>query len=228
MVKADPRAVLEALIQERGEDYASLSRLIGRNPAYIQQFIKRGTPRRLAEDDRSTLARYFGVAEEALGGPVVDAGPLVVRNDDASISRDADYVAVPRLAVEASAGPGAVVTEEVARDRFAFNPVWLRELAASGLSGLSLIRVAGDSMAPTLEDGDDILVDCGDDATRLREGIYVLRMDDILLVKRLLLQPADGRVTIASDNPAYPDLPDCDPARIHVVGRVVWGGRRFR
>lgn len=50
----DGRAALERLIEERGEDYAGLSRLIGRNPAYVQQFIKRGTPRRLAEEDPSS------------------------------------------------------------------------------------------------------------------------------------------------------------------------------
>ena len=48
----DPRALLERLIRERREDYAGLSRLIGRNPAYVQQYIKRGTPRRLSEGDR--------------------------------------------------------------------------------------------------------------------------------------------------------------------------------
>ena len=63
------RAALQRLIEERGEDYAGLSRLLGRNPAYIQQYIKRGSPRRLAEDDRRLLARYFGVDEAALGGP---------------------------------------------------------------------------------------------------------------------------------------------------------------
>ena len=48
MAEVDGRAALARLIEERGEDYAGLSRLIGRNPAYIQQFIKRGSPRRLA------------------------------------------------------------------------------------------------------------------------------------------------------------------------------------
>jgi phage repressor protein C with HTH and peptisase S24 domain len=228
MVKADPRAALDALIRERGEDYAGLSRLIGRNPAYIQQFIKRGTPRRLAEEDRSTLARYFGVAEDVFGGPPPAKAPVVAPSHAGGARRAADFVAVPRLAVAASAGPGALVGEEGARDRFAFDSAWLRGLAAGGPAGLSMIRVTGDSMAPTLEDGDDILVDRGDAAAGLRDGIYVLRMDDGLLVKRLLLQPADARITIVSDNPAYRDLPDCDPARIAVVGRVVWGGRRFR
>ena len=53
MAEADPRAVLERLIRERREDYAGLSRLLGRNAAYMQQFIRRGTPKRLAEDDSS-------------------------------------------------------------------------------------------------------------------------------------------------------------------------------
>lgn len=227
MAESDPRRVLETLIHERGEDYASLSRLIGRNPAYIQQFIKRGVPRKLDEADRATLARYFGVDEGALGGPPAPSSARIVPAG-AAARRDADFVAVPRLAVRASAGPGALATEEATRGRFAFDQGWLRGLTTGGPAALSLIRVEGDSMSPTLEDGDDILVDGGDGADRLRDGIYVLRMDDALLVKRLQLNPIDRCVTIASDNVAYPPLPDCDPARIHIVGRVVWGGRRFR
>ena len=64
--KFDTRLALDQLIRERGEDYASLSRLIGRNSAYIQQFIKRGVPRKLDEDDRRILADYFGVSQHFL------------------------------------------------------------------------------------------------------------------------------------------------------------------
>lgn len=64
----DVRTRLDRLIRESGEDYSSISRMLGRNAAYIQQFIKRGTPRRLSEDDRRTLAGYFQVSEEQLGG----------------------------------------------------------------------------------------------------------------------------------------------------------------
>ena len=73
MAEADPRATLERLIRDRGEDYAGLSRLIGRNAAYIQQYIKRGSPRRLAEDDRRQLAAYFGIDEALLGAPPAPA-----------------------------------------------------------------------------------------------------------------------------------------------------------
>ena len=77
MTNDDARAALQRLIEERGEDYAGLSRLLGRNAAYVQQYIKRGSPRRLAEDDRRLLARYFGVDEARLGGPAAsrERGP---------------------------------------------------------------------------------------------------------------------------------------------------------
>src|SRR3954468_7619926 len=107
MAGTDPRALLEQLIRERGEDYAGLSRLLGRNAAYVQQYIKRGTPRRLAEEDRKLLARYFGVDEALLGGP---GGP----------GAGEGLVSVPRLDVQASAGPGAMEAEERRLGRIGF------------------------------------------------------------------------------------------------------------
>jgi phage repressor protein C with HTH and peptisase S24 domain len=54
----------------------------------------------------------------------------------------------------------------------------------------------------------------------------VLRIDDALVVKRLALSPHGGRVTIQSDNPAYPDWPDCSIEEMHCIGRVIWSGRK--
>jgi phage repressor protein C with HTH and peptisase S24 domain len=215
MAKADPRAALDRLIRERGEDYASLSRLIGRNAAYVQQYIKRGTPKRLDERDRRLLARYFRVDEALLGGPPAQPPP-----EDA-------LVPIPRLDLGASAGPGALDPDENPRGSIAFDPSWLRRLGVGNSAFLSLIRVEGDSMAPTLSDGDEILVDAGDSAARLRDGIYVLRIDDALVVKRLALGPGK-RVSVRSDNDAYPGWPDCDLSSIDLVGRVVWSGRRIK
>lgn len=42
----DARRALDELIQKRGVNYSSISRLLGRNAAYIQQYIRRGSPRR--------------------------------------------------------------------------------------------------------------------------------------------------------------------------------------
>lgn len=212
----DVRETLERLVRERGDDYASLSRLLGRNAAYVQQFIRRGVPRKLDEEDRRTLARYFGVAEETLGGPSAPRG--------SSRTRGRSLVTVPMLGIGASAGPGALNGEENVQSRIGFEVRWLRELGASP-DHLSAIRVSGDSMAPTLADGDDILVDRADAAARLRDGIYVLRIDDALNVKRIATAPG-RRFTILSDNPAYPPLADWSPDQVAIIGRVIWAGRR--
>ncbi len=66
----EPRLVLQRLCLERGEDFAGLSRMLGRNHAYIQQFVKRGVPKRLGEAERRKLARYFAVPESVLGVPL--------------------------------------------------------------------------------------------------------------------------------------------------------------
>ena len=226
MNQSDPRAALDQLIRERGEDYASLSRLLGRNSAYIQQFIKRGVPRKLDEDDRRILADYFGIAQHVLGGPADEAPRAVQGIKPAAVRRGSELVLVPYMNAMASAGPGAVVADERVSARLAFRNDWLRELTGGSPSGLSVIAVTGDSMSPTLSDGDDILVDANDGAERLRDGIYVLRVDDMLNVKRLAMKPTGG-FDICSDNPAYPSWRDCDPASVSVIGRVVWAGRRI-
>ena len=106
-------------------------------------------------------------------------------------------------------------------------PRWLRALTNVPTDGLSIIAVGGDSMAPTLADGDEVIVDQKDGTTRLRDGIYVLRLDDSLMVKRLARQPAGRGVSIRSDNPDYPSWQNIDPSRINIVGRVLWYGRKL-
>lgn len=218
---SDPRALLDQLIHDRGHDYQRISRLIGRNAAYIQQYIKRGTPRRLDEGDRRRIAAFLDVPDTLLGGPTVTVAAPTPR------ARGAAMLLVPQLAVGASAGPGAAVDGEAIEAGFAFDPRWLRRLGAD-TRALSIISVEGDSMAPTLNDGDDILVDGADTAARLRDGIYVLRMDDALMVKRVARLPVPGRISVKSDNALYPSWPDLAADAVSLVGRVVWTGRRVR
>ncbi|HEV7232920.1 MAG TPA: S24 family peptidase [Sphingorhabdus sp.] len=212
MVNQDPRSFLQQLIADNGDDYAGLSKLIGRNAAYIQQFIKRGSPKRLPEIERGILARYFGVDEKLLGGMASPAAKSGLR-------------LIPKLAVGASAGPGAVNDAEALAGKIGFDEKWLRKQGLEP-SKLSLIRVDGDSMAPTLNHGDDIMVDNSAASAPLRDGIHVIRLDDVLMVKRLAKGPA-GKLSVLSDNPAYPGWPDVDGASVTVIGRVVWAGRRL-
>ena len=210
-----PRQVLERLCAGRAEDFAGLSRMLGRNAAYIQQFVRRGVPKKLGEDERRKLARYFGIAEVLLGGPPEDS------------TMPSGLVSVKQHPVRVSAGPGAMVTEETGKPFLAFDERWLKALTPSTPADLSIVRVEGDSMSPTLSAGDDILVDLKDSAERLRDGIYVLRIDDALVVKRIALNPVAREVIIQSDNPNYPDWPNCSLEDLKPIGRVIWSGRRI-
>ena len=212
MMEEDPRAALERLIAENGDDFAGLSKLVGRNTTYIQQFIKRGSPKKLPEEERGILARYFGVEESLLGGPAASATKMGIR-------------LIPKLAVGASAGPGAIPGRETLAGKIGFDEKWLRKQGLDP-SRLSLIQVDGDSMSPTLNHGDDIMVDNRAALTPVRDGIHVIRLDDVLMVKRLANGPG-GRLSVLSDNPAYPGWPDVDGAAVTIIGRVVWAGRRL-
>ncbi|MBU6267227.1 MAG: S24 family peptidase [Sphingomonadales bacterium] len=208
---ADARARLVALAAARKVGLAALSTMLGRNAAYLQQFVRKGSPRKLEEGDRRTLARYFGVAEAELGGRGEDGDPAA-----------GDWAAIPQLAAAASAGPGALGARDAACGALRFSAAWLR---GQGLdpARLSAIAVRGDSMEPVLRDGDEILVDCTP-GTLPGRAIHVVRLGDALLVKRL--EPrGGGRVALVSENPAYPPV-DVAAEDLVLVGRVVWKGGR--
>ena len=212
----DARRALDELIRQRGCNYSEISRLLGRNAAYIQQFIRRGSPKQLDEQDRAVLARFFGVDEKVLGAPARRAGPVV------------ELALVPILEVEASAGHGALAGMEAKSAQFGFDEVWLRRLTSSKASSLSIVRVYGDSMEPTLHDSDEVMVDLADGQSRLRDGIYVLRMDDMLSVKRIAIEPQGKRVSVLSDNPTFPSWHGLEKRALNIVGRVLWFGRALR
>lgn len=215
MEQTDPRGRLLALAAQRRVSLRALSDLIGRNSTYLRQFVSKGSPRKLEENDRRVLARFFGVDEVELGA----LGDNYLENR--AVSRN-EWVNIPRLPVEASAGAGAIAHDETAIGTFRFSRRWLREHGLDS-QALSSIRVEGDSMEPTLREGDEILVDRS--PRPLREGIHVVRTGDALLVKRLVAART-GTVTLVSDNPAYPAF-EVASAELVVVGRVVWKSGRL-
>ena len=82
-------------------------------------------------------------------------------------------------------------------------------------------------MEPTLRPGDIILIDKSNSAAS-RDGIYVIRIDNALLVKRVQRLPGNI-IKISSDNPTYEPF-EVNAADKHediaIIGRVVWTGRR--
>jgi hypothetical protein len=209
-----PRAVLDGLIARGNDDYSSISKLIGRNAAYIQQFIKRGTPRVLNEIDRGVIARYFGIEETLLGAP-------------AHQGKTGGLVQIPMYDLDASAGAGSFHDTEAIIGGIGFDRSWLRKLTSSDPASLSLIRVTGDSMTPTLLDRDLVLVDFAIIEATPRDGIHVVRMDESLHIKRIAAHFRNDHISLMSDNPMYPTWRNLDRQSVDIVGRVLWFGRNL-
>lgn len=217
MSEIDPRQRLLELAEEREVSLSRLSRLIGKNASYLQQFVRKGSPRKLEELDRGKLARFFGVDEGELGAPKDNSYSLFQ-----AASGGEGWVDVPRLALGASAGSGVDAGGEERIGAIRFSGRWLREQGLEPAM-LSAIAVTGDSMEPTLRDGDEILVDRS--PKPLRDGIHVVRLDDSLLVKRLETG-RPGRIALLSDNQAYRPI-EAKPGEVEVIGRVVWKSGRL-
>lgn len=220
MVNDPARARLLELAEERGYALSALSKLINRNTTYLQQFVRKGSPRKLEENDRRVLADFLGVDELELGGSSAQEISRTLGKKPRQ-----PWIAIPRLALGASAGPGALAEDDGTVGHLGFAETWLREMGLTP-GRLTALTVMGDSMVPALSDGDEILVERIDGAVghKPRAGIYVIRRDGMLLVKRLEYQ-REGRVSVISDNRAYPPE-DVPIEEVEVIARVVWKGGR--
>lgn len=221
------RQKLDHLIRTSSEeDYASISTLIGKNHAYVQQFIKRGVPKCLHSEDLAKIIdhfgeslAYFGSAED-FPSPGMDSLPPVM-----GISAK-DYIQVNVYDIEAAAGVGSVADNNDIANRLAFKKSWIRSSSNATADDLAVITVSGDSMNPTLFEGDHILVDLT--AKQIKnDGIYVLRNDSMVLVKRISVNPISKLCTIKSDNNYYQSWEGCEPDQLDILGRVIWMGRKI-
>lgn len=155
---------------------------------------------------------------DATGVPFVVGDPLAA----SQVAGDEEMVAVYDVA--ASAGHGAMVESEQVLCNLAFDRSFLRRMTSARSQDLAIIRVKGHSMEPTLLDDDHVLVD----KTKKNlsyDGLFVIRFDDALHVKRVGRSAARGNVMVISDHPAYRDL-DMPKEDLDVVGRVLWVGRK--
>jgi len=137
------------------------------------------------------------------------------------------FALVPVYDARASAGPGAL-NADTPQPLYhnVFRQDWLKTVTTSQADHLAVMRVAGDSMWDTLQDGDFILVDRA--MTRCnRDGLYVIRYSDgdELMVKRLIRQPSSKLLIVKSDNPNYPSQTSLQDDDLVIEGRVVWLSR---
>jgi len=165
--------------------------------------------------------------KQLLDGEVPIVGEVGQPFDKELDQQQEGFVKIPRYKVVASAGNGTMIHSEQIVDHLAFRSDWVRHALGVPVASLALINVTGDSMEPTLSNGDLILIDTS--VSKVEDsGVYVLRYDGILKVKRIHSK-YDGSVVIISDNAKYsPELIQGDLINdLYVVGRVVWCGRRM-
>lgn len=131
---------------------------------------------------------------------------------------DCDYVKIPIVAV-VGAGGGANPHLE-ATDRAINFPVEIfRKLTCANPDYVDAMEVLGDSMSPTLNHGDLVLIDT--QSLEVSSGIYVLVFEGNIFVKRLIW--VGKKIKIISDNPAYPteDIGSTD-LDFRVLGKVFY------
>lgn len=136
---------------------------------------------------------------------------------------DENVISIPVLDARASAGDGLMLFEdEQILRRLDIDINWLRARCRfSHPDNLCTITASGDSMEPTIEDGDFLLIDSGVDTIR-SDSIYIARVNDCIYVKRFQLTPR-GTLLMLSDNTRYKEF-EVDPERdqIKVIGKVVY------
>jgi phage repressor protein C with HTH and peptisase S24 domain len=132
-----------------------------------------------------------------------------------------DFIFMPRNRIRFSSGREGILRSDQVVDSIAFRAEWVKRRLSTESRDLLLIEVVGDSMAPTVEDMDLILADLAEPRFR-QDGIYLLRHDSGLAVKRIQRRP-DGKLLIRSDNPKYEAMV---VSTVNVIGRVIWTGGR--
>jgi phage repressor protein C with HTH and peptisase S24 domain len=242
-MKLDPvRLKLLKLVKERGSDLKNVSLAIGRNAAYLHQFVHRGTPKVLPEDARAALAEHLGCEEDELRHRKVPPrkprkralADLLPTTNPPAFGRSSEieipegFGRISEIDVRASAGPGAIHEglEEV-KQVWYFPENVIRHEFRARTSDLRMITIDGDSMEPLLASGDRVLIDTSQ-RVPVPPGIFVIWDGMGLVAKRIEHEPNSDPpvVVIKSVNPEYQTY-ERGADEVHIVGRVVWTSRRL-
>ncbi len=134
---------------------------------------------------------------------------------------ETDYTYVPQVNGKISAGTGSV-PDNVIEMRVAFRKEWIAR--KGNAKDMVLIKVSGDSMAPTLLNGDLVLIDRGRKYFEPQGGIYAIALDDAIMIKRVQL--VGDCAKIISDNKMYEAF-EVSADQVRVNGKVIWFAREL-
>lgn len=214
-------ARLNLLALEAGSQKALADR-IGCSPAQLGQYMS---------GFRNIGARFARRAEKAAEKPAgwMDQQPAA----ESDQPTDDEFALVPQLDVSAACGNGRWVDHVVVKGGLAFKRSSLRDFGVPE-SAARVIYASGGSMAPTIQDGCVVLLNCADSEPRDGKVFAICQPDGSLVLKRLVMDyvPVLGGQgwVMRSDNADkhnFPDkiLPPDD--RTVIVGRAVWNDNKL-
>ena len=216
------RERLQSLMTSMGLSQSELARRVGVTQAMIAKLLARGG----GTKHLAAIARELHTTPAFLLGEITDpsetARPLPTAT---SVAEQLDAVLLPEVEVSYSMGGGADIGDWPVVRQVPFSRDWLRTLTSSPASELMVARGDGDSMQPTILDGDLMIIDRAQNTMRQQDRIWALSYGGFGMVKRLRAL-ADGLLQINSDNAAVTPIVAADDEAF-LIGRVVGVIRRI-
>lgn len=175
---------------------AELAREFNVSSQSVNNWEKRGVPHSIAVE----AEEKFGVSPSWIIKGIELDRELIVYSDKNTRS---GYIRLDYLDIQSAAGHGKVADAypPLIQNLNVLEDWALQSFGKNAVEKIKIINNSGDSMSPTIQDGDILFVDVSRRAFEA-EGIYVLDWNGRLLTKRLVAQQ-DGRLAIISDNPSY-------------------------
>ena len=229
--RLDPvRRRLLQLLTTKGSTLQAASIAMGRNEAYLQQFVHRGTPKILAEDDREILAEHLGCRPELLKhGRSYRLATRAKRPPPSdAYAAPRGYSVIPEADVQAVAGAESWNGDlRETGEGWMFADRFIRHRLRAEPGDLWMIEADGDSMEPMLSTGDHFMIDVSR-TVPAPPGIFVIWDGIALAAKRIEHVPHSDppRVVLRPVNPEYGSH-ECSAEEILVVGRAVWMARKL-
>lgn len=226
----DVRAFVAQRIKEKKFALNDLSIKIGMGNTYLFQYLKRNSPKTLEEKTRKPLAYFLDVDEDLLIDDETRktlthlTGVNAVAEKITSLFTKNDNVIIEMIDATACCGNGVEALSEKVCGHWKLPTAEFNSITTGNPNNIKMLRVQGDSMQPTINDGDWVWVDISNNFIS-SDGMYLIRMATGLAVKRL--QSGLSNIVIKSDNPTYSDI-TADIGEINIIGKVVYilNGRR--
>ena len=182
------------------------------------------------------VADFSPILAQQLAGsapqPAVQVGKPIAREAPLPYKPTPEVMSIPVMNARGSMGPGEETQDQdTVIDHLRLAGTWVRRHLPGASSSLNLAAITGygDSMSPTYNDGDILLVDTGV-KTVDRDGVFVLRANQRLYIKRVRQRIPDGKLEVTSDNPTAARSVDLlGKDEIDVLGKVLWAwnGKRL-